>query len=392
MQITAIKLFTAIAFISGQILMSAARAQASGAETSTSASFPDGCPALGALQYVCFRPRAVPAQPAKAPACKASENSGRAEASICRDAPDAHGNAAIPAELLNQIFMQEANGSMMHTPRQAQQIALALVEALQGAWARLPAYPASSAKASRAPDAQSASIATHNAQMLAAAMVGNALTLNPCLDMDQRRAAPVAGENSVGTTSSVCDPAIQAVNGIGVAKLNMGFYQKKAGASGYYEFPYYLDFFNGLSSWTGNQYRAGSFYDSVLYLSAFFTGLHSAQPLYFLKMPLNIIESPFLRASPFSKALPTTSVALDDSNIDYAIDAFAAFQATGVGNCLSAASPAPDGTRDPCSHQCRVNAANRVLGWVHQMQANAAPCVEPARTRDGIAPVPGMML
>jgi hypothetical protein len=104
------------------------------------------------------------------------------------------------------------------------------------------------------------------------------------------------------------------------------------------------------------------------------------------------MEMPFVHASPFSKALPATAVALDDSNIDYAVDAFAAFQAVGVGSCLASSSTSADASKDPCSHQCRVNAANRVLGWVQQMQPDAIPCVEPARPRSITTPAPGMML
>lgn len=389
-----IKFFMAFACVSGQLLISPVWAQASSAVSSTPATFSDGCPAPGALQYVCLRPRSSTVKPAKAPACNASTTNGRADPSQCKDAPYADGNSANSAELLNQIFINDANDTTIasHTPRQAQLVALALVEALQAAWATLPPYDTLSEQSPRRTGPRSSSIATHNSQMLAAAMVGNALVLNPCLDLDQRRATSPAGEPVIGTTSSVCDPAIQSVNGIGIAKLNMAFYQKKAGVPTQYVFPYYQDFYNKINSWTNNLYRAGSFLDSVLYLGQLFTGLHSARPLYFLKMPLNSIEMPFVHASPFSKALPATAVALDDSNIDYAVDAFAAFQAVGVGSCLGSSSTPADASKDPCSHQCRVNAANRVLGWVQQMQPDAIPCVEPARPRSITTPAPGMML
>lgn len=366
-----IQIFLSLAFGGGQLLLSPAWAQALPA-MSPPPAFADGCPALGALQYMCLPPRIGSAAPAK-------------------EATAAEAGTGEAAELLKQLLLSDGNEAAPggHTPRQAQQAALALVEGLQGAWARLPPHQVLSGLPKRGAAPPPASVATRNTQMLAVAMVGNALALNPCLDLDTRRAAAAHGERRVGTTTSVCDPAIQAVSGIGVAKLNMAFYQKQPGAPAHYTFPYYQEFYEGLNNWTGDQYRAGSFLDSVLYLGALFTSLQTPGPLHFLKTPVNRLEVPFRPASPVSKTMLPSAAPLDDSKLDYAVDAFAAFQVIGVGQCLASSSAGAG--KDPCSHQCRVNAANRVLGWVRQ-QKEGRPCVEPVPAPKDPAPAPSMML
>jgi hypothetical protein len=322
---------------------------------------------------------------------------------------DLKNSGAISGLALNTLFINDANDPTVsnHTPRQAQDLALGLAQALQGGWAQLaPYYTLNRPLPNPLPYPRPPAIQIQNSQMLAAAMVGNALILNPCMNIDLSSKLP----GSLGLTSSVCDPAILASTGIGLAKLNPAFYQRDP--SGQYIFPSYLDFYNSTTDEIRNVYQAGSTQDSLLYLTAFFATIHTAQPLYFLKAPINQISMPLSYTSPFVSTLPVTMTTLDNSTADYAVDAFAAFQSIGIGSCLNPASSSAaasssssspsNAQKDPCSHQCRLDAANRVLGWLQQAQAQwqaeangttAPPCVEPPSSQgSNSAPQSSLML
>jgi hypothetical protein len=405
----AIRNIMGIAFAGSGLFTGSAFAQTTPPQQSTPATFADGCPAPGALRYACVPPQAVSMSPPKSYVCNPHSANPYTDPSKCVGTIDLKGSGSISGLALNTLFINDANDPTVanHTPRQAQDLALGLAQALQGGWARLaPYYTLSKPLPNPLPYPRPPAIQTQNSQMLAAAMVGNALILNPCMNIDLSSKLP----GSLGLTSSSCDPIITSSTGIGIAKLNPAFYQRDP--SGQYIFPSYIDFYTSTTSETRNVYQPGSTQDSLLYLTGFFATIHSVQPLYFLKTPINQISMPLSYTSPFVSTLPVTATTLDNSTTDYAVDAFAAFQSVGIGSCLNTALPPASSSssssssssapKDPCSHQCRVDAANRVLGWLQQAQAEwqaeangttAPPCVEPATSQgSNTQPGSGLML
>jgi hypothetical protein len=396
MRKTVIRNIMGVAFVGAGFFVTPAFAQTTSPPQSTAPTFPDGCPSPGALRYACVPAQAVSMSPPKSYVCNPHSANPYTDPSKCVGTIDLKGSGSISGLALNTLFINDANDPTVasHTPRQAQDLALGLAQALQGGWAQLaPYYTLNKPLPNPLPYPRPPAIQTQNSQMLAAAMVGNALILNPCMNIDLSSKLP----GSLGLTSSTCDPTIVDSTGIGLAKLNPAFYQRDI--SSQYIFPSYLDFYSSTTNAIKNVYQAGSTQDSLLYLTAFFATIHSAQPLYFLKTPVNQISMPLSYTSPFASTLPVTATTLDSSSTDYAVDAFAAFQSIGIGSCLnpvstssssSSSSSSSNAQRDPCSHQCRVDAANRVLGWLQQAQAQwqaeangttAPPCVEPTTSQ-----------
>jgi len=404
-------------------------AQTTSPQQSTPPTFPDGCPSPGALRYACVPPKAVSMSPPMRYVCNPYDANPYTDPSKCVGTIDLKGSGAISGLALNTLFVNDANDPTTpnHTPREAQDLALGLAQALQGSWAQLaPYYTLSNPLPKPLPSPRPPAIPTQNSQMLAAALVGDALMLNPCMNIDLKSQLP----ETMGLTSSACDPRIVSSTGIGLAKLNPAFYLKDPSIQ--YIFPSYIDFYTSTISAMQkaaayhasiqntpiqNAFQPGSTQDSLLYLTAFFATIHSAQPLYLLKTPINQISMPLSYTSPFVSTLPVTTTTLDGSTVDYAVDAFAAFQSIGIGSCLNPLAPSSSSStsssssssssssqapKDPCSHQCRLDAANRVLGWLQQAQAQwqadangttAPPCVEPTTSQSsGQPPQSSLML